>query len=1206
MSLDFPTNDSTDEINRHQNMPTDPKPTNKSNCCDLDIATELRKKLHRAKREKLDLTAKHNAELSVCESQIAKLQSEVEKGEAVRQSLEYELALVRKVAGLERFAAEEKLAEAHKMHRELLTQNSELQEKANEVEKAFHTSQQNWKEECRRFENGLEERENLIQSRHREYDLLVQEKIRLESVLQERDRAMQNMSKKIENLEAEHSGCSDRLCQQTSELELSTEREGRLKKEFEAASLRVKKLEEIIEAERAAHLESKFNSEIIQLRIRDLEGALQVEKASQAEAVSGLEMIKNEFKEVENAYEREKHNAQENFSKLQLLEKEYFAINKQLGEKIEDQEKVISDLSERLQESDKSCDELQKELVMVKKQQAFLTETGENKVRELVSLLGCFPVSSEQTTGIHTNQGKGPSFSVVLEALRRTLTDYQSKLEDASNELNDMKIVLEKVCKELDSSKQKIHSQSLNLKEAEDNAVDASKELSHLHTKIAEREAVISTLKMELQKVLHCWEKEKVRVMESESEIQRLTKTYQKDAEEKLTFLHTLYQHLVAECVVIKQPEDLLGTFSWPELCVVIQENINALILDLNRANDKVAHLEDVCKDKCDTVRELWQTQEDAFSKVAEQMKTQEGRWQKQKKELEQQYSGLLREVHIRAQKFQKIAEKNTEKVTQVEKAREQLILDNSRFQNALAQTQKEQRSLLSACALMAGAFYPLYHRSCALSVQRDFLKDQVETYEILKGELRTLVQALSDAEEREPDEAQARRKPFRGLLRKFRRGVIVVLAANRLRVLGQTCSFLFSWMESFREGIGILVCSGDPKGQRRSPGPQKEQMRSLQALNWFTSADLLIAITSSMAELQEVLVKTDPNSRLGGHLLLSAAKNSFVKLMDRLGMAMERAPLSSSRDITLLDKDSLVQRLARGLHRTNTQALKYGLSGSAPITRSTVSLQKQILEFTQRLHAAEVERRSLRIELKEFKRSGSEMKKELVRAQSLEAELNDLKQAKAIPYEKFESACTELNNALLREQQAQLLLNEQAQQLQELNYQLKLHSSEEADKKQILGEAVKSLSEAKSELRRKDQSLRQLNRHVTQLEQEKRRLEESIRDAERALRLAAKDKECIAAHMKSVEDNLHKIRDQISLSWTSATEGDFTLQLPRVTLENLVGEEGLKGRPEGAACQLASSRIATLEREMTSYQNHIATLKSELQTACLRENDSL
>ena len=37
--------------------------------------------------------------------------------------------------------------------------------------------------------------------------------------------------------------------------------------------------------------------------------------------------------------------------------------------------------------------------------------------------------------GIHKDKDKPPSFSVVLETLRRTLTDYQNKLEEASNEV---------------------------------------------------------------------------------------------------------------------------------------------------------------------------------------------------------------------------------------------------------------------------------------------------------------------------------------------------------------------------------------------------------------------------------------------------------------------------------------------------------------------------------------------------------------------------------------------------------------------------------------------------------------------------------------------------------------------------------------------------------------------------------------------------
>ncbi|XP_073662210.1 coiled-coil domain-containing protein 171 isoform X2 [Tursiops truncatus] len=1249
MSLNT-SNNASGDIQRLKNASSDIKQMVK-NETDLDITADLRKKLHRAKKEKLEITTKHNAELASYESQIAKLRSEVEKGEALRQSLEYDLAVARKEAGLGRRAAEERLAEAHRIQEKLCAQNAELQGKASGMEKAFQTSQQKWKEECRRFECDLEERDNIIQNCDQKYDLLMKEKSRLEKtvqetlekhqqeknemeshiretaleefrlqaeqweaerrelqfIVQEQDNALQNMHEKVEKLEAEHMECSDLLRRQTSEFEFSTQREERLRKEFEATTLRVRKLEEDIEAERAAHLESKFNSEIIQLRIRDLEGALQVEKASQAEAVADLEMIKNEFKEVESAYEREKHNAQESFAKLNILEREYFSKNKKLNEEIEEQKKVIIDLSKRLQYNENSCSELQEELVMAKKHQAFLVETCENNVKELESILDSFSVSGQWTSGIHRDKDKPPSFSVVLESLRRTLTDYQNKLEDASNELSNMNHAKEKTSNELESTKQKY---------LQDKLADVNKELSHLRTKCADREAQISTLKVELQNVLHCWEKEKARAAQSESELQKLSQTFHTDTEEKLTFLHTLYQHLIAGSVLIKQPEGMLDKFSWSELCAVLQENVDALIVDLNRANEKINHLEYICKNKSDTMRELQQTQEDTFNKVAEQIKAQESCWHKQKKELELQYSELLVEVQKRAQKFQEIAEKNMEKLNRIEKSHEQLVVENTHFKNLLSQTKREQTSLLAACALMAGALYPLYSRSSALSTQRDFLQEQVNTFELLKLEVRTLAQALSIVEEKKQEEAKMKKKAFKGLIRVFRKGVIAILAANRLKILGQSCASLFTWMESFKEGIGMLVCTGEPKDKHKFPKHQKEQLRCLRTLSWLTSSDLLAAIISSMAELQEAISKTDPNSRICGHLLIGAAKSSFAKLMDKINLAMDSIPLHRSRSIRYVEKDSLVQRLARGLHKVNTLALKYGLCGHMPILKSTASLQKQIFGFTQRLHTAEVERRSLRLEVTELKRNVNELKKELDKTQGLQMQLNEVKQSKLITHEKFASACEELNNALLREQQAQMLLNEQAQQLQELNYRLELHSSEEADKNQTLGEAVKSLSEAKMELRRKDQSLRQLNRHLTQLEQDKRRLEENIHDAESALRMAAKDKECVANHMRTVENVLHKVRDQISLSRTAASRNDFTLQLPRLHLETFA-MEGLKGGPEVVACQamiksfvdvyqLASTRIATLEKEMTSHRSHIATLKSELHTACLRENESL
>nr|XP_009677129.1 PREDICTED: coiled-coil domain-containing protein 171 isoform X1 [Struthio camelus australis] len=1203
MSLSSPISYTVPEVKCLRGAKSESRLLQNSSESELQIAEDLRRKLHQAKKEKLDITIKHNQDLSSYESQIAKLRSEIEKGEAVRQSLEYDLAIARKDAGLKIYAAEEKLSDANKRLEQLQVLNENLQQKVAETEKMFHIAQQKWKEHQQRLASDLNEKDDILRTCNNEYELLLKERIKLESVLQDQNNALQNMHKKMKDMELEHNNCSELLRRQASELEYGTEREERLKKEIEAATVRIKKLEENIEAERAAHLESKFNSEIIQLRIRDLEGALQVEKASQAEALSNLEMIKKEFKEVENAYEREKRNAQENLEKLNILEKEYFSTNKQLNEEIEEKKKVITDLSEKLWANEKSSKELQNELAMAKKHQAFLTETCENNMRELELLLDSFAMSGQRTAGICKDKDKPPGHSVVLETLRCTLTDYQNKLEETSNELGKIKALYEK-------KGEKICSLSQDLKEAQDNLADANKELNHLHTKCTDRETLIGTLKMELQNVLQCWEKEKVRATESENEIQKLTRAYQKDMEEKLTFLHNLYQHLVAGCVLIKQPEGILDRFSWPELCAVLQENVDAMILDLSRANEKISHLELVCKNKSDTMKELQQTQGDAFNKMAEQMKAQESCWQKQKKDLEQRYSGLLGEVHARAQKYQETAEKNKERSSILEKKREKLALENVHMKNTLTQIQKERSSLLAACALMAGALYPLYGRSCALSTQRDLLQDQVNVYELVNQEIRTLVHALSDIEEKKQDEAKIKQRKFRNLTRIFRKGVIAVLAANRLKVLGQSCSALFSWVDGFKEGVGILVCVGDSKGHK------KEQIHCVEALSWFTSSDLLAAVISSVAELHDVVSKTDPNSWLSGHLLVSSARNSFSKLMEKLNVIMDTVPLDSSRSISYVEKDSLVQRLARGLHKINAQALKAGLCDRLPIMKSIASLQKHIFEFTQRLHTAEVERRSLRLELAEFKRNLNEMKKEADKAQSLQEQLNMFKQSKLITNERFESACEELNHALHREHQAQMLLNEQAQQLQELNNKLELHCSEEADKNQMLSETVKSLSKAKMELRRKDQSLRQLNRLLTQLEQDKRRLEESIHDAESALCMAAKDKELIASHMKSVEATLQKVRDQTLLSRTAATRNDFTLQLPKLHLETFA-VEGLKGGPEVVAFQamiksfmdvyqLASSRVGMLEREIASHRLHIAALKSELQTACLRESESL
>lgn len=142
------------------------------------------------------------------------------------------------------------------------------------------------------------------------------------------------------------------------------------------------------------------------------------------------------------------------------------------------------------------------------------------------------------------------------------------------------------------------------------------------------------------------------------------------------------------------------------------------------------------------------------------------------------------------------------------------MALENVSVKNTLTQIQKEHSSLLAACALLAGALYPLYGRWHAMSSQKDLLQYQVNIYELVNQEIRTLVHALSDVEGNNQDEAKLKKIKFKGLIHIFRRGVIAVLAANRLKVLAQSSCSLFSWVNGFKEGIGILVCVGESKGK--------------------------------------------------------------------------------------------------------------------------------------------------------------------------------------------------------------------------------------------------------------------------------------------------------------------------------------------------------------------------------------------------------
>uniref|UniRef100_A0A8C9MLZ1 CC171 protein n=1 Tax=Serinus canaria TaxID=9135 RepID=A0A8C9MLZ1_SERCA len=416
----------------------------------------------------------------------------------------------------------------------------------------------------------------------------------------------------------------------------------------------------------------------------------------------------------------------------------------------------------------------------------------------------------------------------------------------------------------------------------------------------------------------------------------------------------------------------------WAELCALLHENIEALVSSFQKANERISHLEYICKHKTDTMNDLQQNQEDALEKMSEQLKAQEHWWQKEKQYLEHQYSTVLAEAHARVRECEEAAQKNKQKLYSLEQLSDKLAQENNSMKNSILDGFKTRSYLLAACALLSGSLCSLYGRLCTMSCQRDILQEQVNQHQLLNQKIISLLYAFPAVMERNQDEGRLRQRRAMHLVYVFRRAVIAVLAANRLRALAQYSCTFFVWTDGCRGSTGIQVCVGESRGRHPEEG-----VDCVEVVNWLTSANLYNALISSTSELEELW--------LSSNSLVGTARNCFAKLMDSLSVLLETVQENSRGCRPYLERDSLIQRLAGGLRRLNAQALDAGLYDRLPSTRNIATLQQEIFEFSRRLHAAEVESRSLFLQLAECRWAFNEMRKDAEKTHRLQTQLSEV-----------------------------------------------------------------------------------------------------------------------------------------------------------------------------------------------------------------------
>ncbi|XP_067665057.1 coiled-coil domain-containing protein 171-like [Haliotis asinina] len=1197
-----------------------------------DLTNQLRRRLNTAEKERLEAASRSNNEVTTLEGHLARMGSQIEKGEATRHSLEFELTKARRELSQQKQASMEREAVLMETNDDLKRKISEVSEEMQALQKQVHAVHKSSEDTEMKMRKELEEKEFLLNRHKNDQEVMRTEKEKLEALLKQHQSTVSGLHEQIQELESERTSLSDHLRRALSEVDYGKEREEKMKKDIDVAVQRIKSLEENIEAERAAHLETKFNSEIVQLRVRDLEGGMDVEKSANIEATKAVERLAKQLREIEQAYNDERKMKKEAVHKMEKLEKEYTSVRRRLTTDVENKTNMIGQLSQELEMHQKNFNELKEELGKAKKRQVYLEDTYGGCMKELDMLITTFsPPLTDKTkkaTRVKKDEGKTkklPSPTSLLETLRQLLQDSKTKGDSTNEELSKCKKTVDKLAKEVDTYRDMVQAKDKALEDAQKNYTRTAKELSRVRAEAGELEGVLTRTKLDLQSTSNHQDKDRTRIQGLSEEIMKLVKRHRAEDEEKLAFLHGLYQRLLAGRIVVPAREKGFNQFSWTELTEAVYHQVVAMINSLQQADEKMRGMEEAVAMRDEKISTMQRSYEDQLDKLTSLTKEQESSWQRQKEELQQHYTQLIGDLQSRSKKSQAVADQAWEKIRASGSVQQGLESECSELRRYLDDANTQISSLSSACALLAGALYPLYARANELASERRVLEDQMIRWDTCCERAQYLVSVLNSELNAETDkpERDRRKKEKRTPILCFRTGVIAVMAANRLCYMGQGSCKMFVTYDTLSGSNGLLVCTGGIKQARRvfrgvglSPTEQDQVMdvevtrpSESHLLNWMTGNTITDLVVPAMSDFLEVAGQVkEKGGAVETRALIGAARSSFSKLLDKLGV--EFPGISLQPMAALRERTSLVRGLGRCLSRTLSGlpvAKKQTLASSQDLM---IALQHHILDFTQRLHSVEVERRQL---LSEVERLKQQMVPEVGDMATTLDKMANTKEhnLKYVTTEKFERVCQELNCALHREQQAQHLLQEQSQQMEELSVRLDLCATQGMDKEVTLTEAVQGLSEAKVELRRREQSIRQLQKQVLQMEMDHKSVTSNMADTENALRTANRDKDVLSQYMKSVERALCEAKRQMSLLKDPGCH-DAELSKALLNVDFIPTDVGKAGQ-ELIACQnlvgafidtqhQAVAKIHSLEDEIESHRRHVASLKQELSNAVRRE----
>ncbi|XP_077400336.1 uncharacterized protein ccdc171 isoform X2 [Vanacampus margaritifer] len=672
-------------------------------------------------------------------------------------------------------------------------------------------------------------------------------------------------------------------------------------------------------------------------RYMEVQGHKSLEANMEAERAAHLE-FKNKCEVTQAVLAVERRGQQEAQCNLELLRREL----RDVGRAYREEKRNSADLAEKLEEEKRQHGNTHLLLEQVLKREVRCGKLLE-EIREALQ---------QHTHKGAKDDGKRSPPTDVMQLLRLLL----SRQEVAEQQVHDLLLA----CERLDEEKQ-------TLKRATTHQQRRLQEAHQLSLKLQERAT-------RLQEESRDWSVQN-------EELQKQSKVH-------LSFLHCVYQRLLAGCV-LAEPQSMLGNFSSSDLCDLIGELVEQMTSDLQDANNKVARLQAACKETNECLNQLQRRHKLMMARVRESKRRRAEAW------------------HSR----------HTLTVTQL--------------RDLLSLSRRKSESFLSACALLAGTMAHSQRRLSSLAEQNHLLASRLAAREELEEELRRLADALAgDGGERTPEGTRARTR--------WRKYVCVVSALRWWRAVGRRSMELFR-LEMRNAGPVVCVATATLMGE------DVVEDRDALCARWLCSKRLSSTILACMAPLHPPTSSTH---------VRSTARSGLARLLDQIVSQSESAP------------EILRDMIPQNLPPSDLKML---------VSR----LQQHFLLLNQRLHSAEVERRSLRLQVAHLKRTGGE------------------DTCRMVPAKHFHSVCTNLRQALTGEQEARALLQEKSTQRDALQLRVNVHATEREQAHRALSRMAEVLAEARRRLRGKERSLKILGKHLSRVDKEKRRLEERLRHVE-------------------------------------------------------------------------------------------------------------